>query len=276
MRRALVPWETPRRGLPSAVLDQYERALEPRGWQRRQRYPVERLGRAPRFAATPSGSRSAGRPTFANGGQGILVSSASLSTIGSATVTSDGNVIRGNLANGIVVTGAPANRNAIRRNSIVSNGLRGIDLGNNGVSANDVGDVDFGANDTQNFPVLTSVAGGVQGTLNSRPNVTYQVDIFTNAACDSSGNGEGESLVGSVSVATDANGNATLPFFPIGPGVLVTATATSASWRHLGVLGVRHIRSVERSAGRQRGRRPERQCRQRRATQRHRLERSGF
>ena len=30
-----------------------------------------------------------------------------------------------------------------------------------------------------------------------------------------------------MSVSTDANGNATLPFFPIGAGVIVTATATS-------------------------------------------------
>ena len=170
-----------------------------------------------------------GPPTFANGGQGILISSASLTTIGSATVTADGNVIRGNLANGIVVTGAPANRNAIRRNTIVGNALRGIDLGNNGVSPNDAGDGDFGANDTQNFPVLATAIGGVQGSLNSRPNVTYQIDYFANAACDSSGNGEGETYLGSVSVTTDANGNATVPLLVADPGVTVTATATSAS-----------------------------------------------
>ena len=171
---------------------------------------------------------------------------------------------------------ASATGNAIRRNSLLGNTLRGIDLANNGVTANDVGDADTGANNLQNFPVLATAPGGIQGTLNSRPSLTYTVEYFINENCDPSGNGEGESLVGSVSVATDANGNATLPLFPIGAGVLITATATSPTGDTSEFSSVRHIRSVERSAGRQRGRRPERQCRQRRATQRHRLERSGL
>ena len=122
---------------------------------------------------------------------------------------------------------APATGNAIRRNSLLGNTLRGIDLANNGVTANDAGDADTGANNLQNFPVLATAPGGVQGTLNSRPSLTYTVEYFINENCDPSGNGEGESLVGSVSVATDADGNATLPLFPIGAGVLITATATS-------------------------------------------------
>ena len=170
----------------------------------------------------PNGSATA----LANRGHGILISGSSNNTIGSATDGAEGNVIWGNGANGIAVV-APATGNAIRRNSLLGNTLRGIDLANNGVTANDVGDADTGANNLQNFPVLATAPGGIQGTLNSRPSLTYTVEYFINENCDPSGNGEGESLVGSVSVATDANGNATLPVFPIGAGVLITATATS-------------------------------------------------
>ena len=38
------------------------------------------------------------------------------------------------------------------------------------------------------------VAGGVQGTLNSSANATFTIQFFGNAACDASGNGEGETL----------------------------------------------------------------------------------
>ena len=82
-------------------------------------------------------------------------------------------------------------RQSIRRNSLLGNTLRGIDLANNGVTANDVGDADTGANHLQNFPVLATAPGGIQGTLNSRPSLTYTVEDFINENCDPSGNGKG-------------------------------------------------------------------------------------
>ena len=71
----------------------------------------------------------------------------------------------------------------------------------------------MGANNHQNYPVLAAAAGGVQGTFNSTPNGTFTIHYYGNTACDPSQNGEGQTFLGSVSVTTDANGNATLPFF---------------------------------------------------------------
>ena len=107
------------------------------------------------------------------------------------------------------------------------------------MTANDAGDADTGANNLQNFPVLTA-AGGVQSTLNSTANATFTIQHFRNAACDSSGNGEGATFLGQVSVTTDANGSVTLPLFNVASGAIVTATATSAANDTSEFLGLRH------------------------------------
>ncbi|HVF57922.1 MAG TPA: SBBP repeat-containing protein [Pyrinomonadaceae bacterium] len=128
-------------------------------------------------------------------------------------------------------------RNALLSNSIFSNNGLGIDLGNNGVTPNDAGDADNGANNLQNFPVLASAVssdGGtnVQGTLNSTPGTTFSLQFFANATCDSSGNGEGQTLIGETQLTTDDNGgasfNSTLPM-ATAVGQFVTATATDPS-----------------------------------------------
>ena len=118
---------------------------------------------------------------------------------------------------------------AIVGNSIFSNSALGINLGPAGVTPNDAGDGDTGANNHQNFPVLAAAAGGVQGTFNSTPNGTFTIHYYGNTACDPSQNGEGETFLGSASVSTDANGNATLPLFTAAAGLIVTATATSST-----------------------------------------------
>lgn len=125
-------------------------------------------------------------------------------------------------------------RMSIRGNSIFSNGQLGIDLDGDGMTANDPFDADAGANNRQNFPVLTSVMSvgnntTIQGTLNSTANKTFQIDFYSNAALDSSGNGEGAVYFGTTSVNTNANGNATINVsfpVPLGSGRVITATAT--------------------------------------------------
>ena len=120
-------------------------------------------------------------------------------------------------------------KNGILGNSIYSNGGLGIDLNSDGLTPNDANDADTGGNNLQNFPVLSSAAGGVVGTLNSAPNATYRVEFFSSATCDPSGNGEGAIFVGLASVTTNAAGNAAIPLFTASPGQFITATATDAA-----------------------------------------------
>ena len=175
-----------------------------------------------------------------NGAAGVLVTEGAHDTvIGRLSTLSgvNGNVIRFNGTQGIRVDGGA--NNAIVSNAISRNGLLGIDLGPLGVTPNDAGDADTGANNLQNFPVLTSASGGVQGTLNSTPNSTFRIEFFGNTACDASGNGEGATLLGNTTVTTDDAGNATIALFSTAADESVTATATDSSNNTLGVLGVR-------------------------------------
>lgn len=172
-----------------------------------------------------------------------------ISTTGSShkiggTAAGEGNVIAFNGANGIRTTGSGAFtiQNSIRGNSIHSNGNfgspfnpgMGIDLGAVGPNANDPGDTDTGPNFLQNFPIITSVTAGagttnVKGSLNSSASKPFSLDFFRNSACDTSAHGEGEHLIGSTTVTTDASGNATFDVtfsVSISQTELVTATAT--------------------------------------------------
>ncbi len=136
--------------------------------------------------------------------------------------------IRGNSIFGNVSPPGPVNQFALSL---------GIDLGfSSGINANDPGDADAGANLGQNFPVLTlasnSAAGLVlQGSLNSVAAQTFTLDFYGNDECDPSGNGEGQTYLGTASVTTDASGNATfeLTLTVAAPGNFFTATATDAA-----------------------------------------------
>jgi hypothetical protein len=146
-----------------------------------------------------------------------------------------------------VVTGQG---NRILGNSMAQNTGLGIDLATEDVTPNDNDSMQPGgdyANRGQNFPVLTSAAGGhyagtVSGTLFTTPG-TYQIQLFENFGCDDSGYGEGLPLAfraGTTgSVATGgliAQGQSVAdfdlpvvfsPFFFGGP-IQITATATDA------------------------------------------------
>jgi hypothetical protein len=123
---------------------------------------------------------------------------------------------------------------AIRGNSIHDNAGLGIDLdlGVEGVTANDDDDADAF---TQNFPRVAGVGTEstgttLVGTLDSTPSTTFTLDFMTSAACDPSGNGEGEKPLVSQTVTTDDKG--VTDFFFVLPVSLpdhtvVTATATS-------------------------------------------------
>ena len=191
------------------------------------------------------GTNAAGDAPLGNGQTGVFLISSN-NTIGGSTAGA-GNVIAFNgtsdfagFRHGVKISGDTAN-NQILGNSIHDNADLGIDLSssvqrNDFVTLNDPGDVDSGfgtANNNQNFPVLTSVttaAGSttIAGTLNSIANTPYRIEFFANDTVDPSGHGEGESFLGSTSVTTDGNGNASFntSFPQIGAAQRVTATAT--------------------------------------------------
>jgi hypothetical protein len=169
---------------------------------------------------------------------GITVDGASTNFIGGVG-TGEGNTIAFNRIGVSVIngsTGVDILANSIHDNfdSISPSVTLGIDLGNNGVTPNDAGDGDPGENDFQNFPQLGSAVsdGGktaIQGTLNSTADTTFRVEFFSSPNCDPSGNGEGQTFLGSTLVTTDAAGNANIRITltsPTAAGQAVTATAT--------------------------------------------------
>ncbi len=150
-------------------------------------------------------------------------------------LASEGNTIAFNNGNGVELDGFNIN-SPILSNSIFANGGLGIDLGIDGPTANDPCDADEGQNGLQNYPVLTSsislASRIVQGVMMGAANTTYRLQFFANNACDPSGFGEGQRLLGTFSVTTDASCQAsfavTLP--ALGPpGQSITATATDPS-----------------------------------------------
>jgi hypothetical protein len=171
------------------------------------------------------GTNAAGTGPVPNGLSGMFVDGNG--TIIGGTAAGAANIIASNGTIGVNVVGGTGH--AIVGNSIFSNGELGINLGPPGVTANDAGDGDAGENNNQNYPVLAAAPGGVQGTFNSTPSGAFTIHYYGNTACDPSGNGEGQTFLGSTQVTTDANGNAAIPLFAAAAGTVVTATATSAT-----------------------------------------------
>jgi hypothetical protein len=69
----------------------------------------------------------------------------------------------------------------------------------------------------------------LKGTLNATPSTAFRLEFFSNAACDPSGFGQGQTFLGSTNVSTDASGNVsystTVPgVVPASAGVAATAT----------------------------------------------------
>ncbi len=143
------------------------------------------------------------------------------------------NRIRFNQLAGVQIGGDKVKHVALRENQFLNGGLA-IDLKGDQVTANDLNDTDKGANDLQNFPVLTKVkpdSGGttIKGKLNSTPNHTFLIEVYTNKFCDPRGHGEGSDLVESVQVTTDATGNVKFNFHSskiLLAGQVATSTAS--------------------------------------------------
>ncbi|HET7707271.1 MAG TPA: Ig-like domain-containing protein, partial [Thermoanaerobaculia bacterium] len=215
-------------------------------------------------SSASSVSTSGGNVISGNSGPGVLISHGTNNTVQGNLIGTDatgafplpnaiGVKIQGFMATGNKVGGDPfwAENNTIAfntgsgievntettghwfdRNNIHGNGGLGIDLMPAGPTPNDVGDADTGANDLTNFPVITSVTYGasdttVSGTMNGLPGATFEIQVFSSAAPDPSGFGEGQTYQASAIVTTDISGNATwsTPAFS-GIHRWVSATAT--------------------------------------------------
>ncbi|HYO99382.1 MAG TPA: Calx-beta domain-containing protein [Pyrinomonadaceae bacterium] len=183
------------------------------------------------------GTQADGTTALPNAGNGVILTSATIfNTIGGVNA-GESNLIAFNGGDGINLDPTAGANNALRGNSIHSNGTTaahlGIDLGADGITPNDPQDPDTGANNLQNFPVLTSatVTGStkkITGTLNSTPDQIFTIDFYVNTSCDTSGNGEGQTYIGSVTTGTtDANGDVAFSFNPsaLTLGQIITATA---------------------------------------------------
>ena len=178
------------------------------------------------------GVTSAGTGALGNGGTGIRLTFSSNNAVG-GTAAGASNVIRFN-RNGVGVEGGSSSGDSIRLNSMSDDQVIGIYLGIPVIIPNDSGDADSGPNTLQNFPVVTGAVlkpgtTVVSGTLNSTASKTFTIDVYDNAACHSSGNGEGLTWVGSTPATTDASGNASWTLTVPTTMNVVTTTATDAS-----------------------------------------------
>ena len=179
---------------------------------------------------------TASNPALAlgNGGHGLqITSNARTNTIG-GTGAGEGNVIAFNVGDGIFVNAGT--NNAFRANLIYANTGLGIDLSANGVTTNDVNDADAGPNQLQNFPILSAVTNSVsgteiRGTFQGAASQLINLDFFANVQCDPTGNGEGQTYLGSGTVTTDGAGNGSFTVALAATtlaGRYITATATDA------------------------------------------------
>jgi parallel beta-helix repeat protein len=185
------------------------------------------------------GTDLSGQSPLGNLGRGVFIAQgAQDNAIGGTAVP--GNVIAFNVRTGISVGASKGDvttvGNSLLSNCIHDNGGLGIDLGDNGVTPNTPKGPHMGPNDFQNFPMIgVAVANGsttvIHLALNSIPGTTVILQVFANTAADSSGHGEGQTLVGTTTLMTNGAGNgAVLVTVPQNlAGLYLSATATAPS-----------------------------------------------
>ena len=171
------------------------------------------------------------------------------------TAEGEGNLIAGN-SSGVIV-GDFFDTYLARNTSILGNSIHdnsggtittlGIDLlGNSndgatysdaGVTANEAGDADVSSNVLMNFPVISSItSANGQATItydldinDVEPGATgYRVEFFANDSDDPSGHGQGQTYIGSDTIAGDVTNRSATITLPSGVSgtKYITATAT--------------------------------------------------
>lgn len=129
------------------------------------------------------------------------------------TGMNEGNLIHNDTVvanNGVTVTSG-SNDVSILGNSIYNNPNLGIDLDNNWVTPNDELDPDTGTNDLLNFPGIYDVsASGSDSDISyllDVPAGDYRIEFFSNDTPDDSGNGQGQTFIGSQNVTSTGSGS---------------------------------------------------------------------
>ncbi len=149
-----------------------------------------------------------GTSALGNGKSGVYIIDSTNISIGGENA-GDANIIANSGQDGITVNGN-SSQISILGNSIYANSGLGVDLSNNGVTTNDVLDPDTGPNDLLNYPkLLVPVEEGGDTNISYRLDVPagdYRVEFFSNSSYDPSGNGEGETLIGSDTVTSLGSG----------------------------------------------------------------------
>jgi hypothetical protein len=169
---------------------------------------------------------------------GVFVIGDALNNMIGGTAAGAGNLIAGNTGTGIVdatFLGSSPVFNSFIQNSIYDNGF-GIDLCADsafnfacdtrvGVTPNDAGDVDLLENVLMNFPVISSVTStNGQATItydldinDAEPSATgYRVDFYASDNADATGNGQGQTYLGSDTVSGDVTGQQVTLTLPTG------------------------------------------------------------
>jgi hypothetical protein len=180
------------------------------------------------------GTGADGSTAVGNGGTAIVfMDGASANMIGGDTPGA-GNTIAHNGRKGVALQPEAGTGNAIRSNRIFRNARFAIDLGDDGPTVNDAGDPDTGPNGLQNYPTLTAVASAtgadVTAVLNSQPEGTYTIDVFSADTCRRTGTADGIVLGGTATLTTDASGDGSvnMAVTDLNGGTILTATATDS------------------------------------------------
>jgi parallel beta-helix repeat protein len=81
------------------------------------------------------------------------------------------------------------------------------------------------------FVMPTRTTTTIVGAMNGLANTEYTLELFSNAQHDSTGHGEGQTLVYTMTATTDSSGTAPFSFdlTTLAPGTFITATATDPS-----------------------------------------------
>ena len=186
------------------------------------------------MAGNAIGTDSSGLLQLGNTGNGISLGSSS-NTIGGSGAGA-ANIIEfngtGSVGAGVELVGN-ADHDLILSNAIYANAGLGINFGS-GPTPNHApgtpGRTTTRITRRSRSPRATASQTFIQGSLYEAPNSNYLIQFFSSPTQDPSGHGQGKLLVGTASVTTDANGNASFTEqLPSGttPGQYISATATS-------------------------------------------------